>query len=51
MGSILKGSIGSDLTRFALPVSVNEPLSMLQKGCEQMYYSPILDSANDQSEP
>lgn len=24
---------------------------MLQKGCEQMYYSPILDSANDQSEP
>jgi hypothetical protein len=48
--SVLKKSIGigSDLTKFTLPVTVNEPLSMLQKGCEQMYYSKLLDMANDQ---
>ena len=31
--SVLSGA-GSDLTRFSFPVTVNEPLSMLQKGCE-----------------
>lgn len=35
LASVLKKSIGigSDLTKFSLPVTVNQPLSMLQKGC------------------
>lgn len=34
ISSVLKGSIGADLTKFSLPVSTNEPISMLQKSCE-----------------
>ena len=49
--SILKDSIGSDLTKISLPVTLNEPLSLLQKGCEQMYYSSLLDQANMESDP
>ena len=41
--------VGSDLTRFTFPVTVNEPISVLQKGCEQMYYSTLLDQADEAS--
>lgn len=56
--SVLKGLIGQDLTRISLPgtyhtilVIINEPLSILQKGCEQMYYSNLLDQANSDASP
>jgi hypothetical protein len=51
--SVLKGMVGQDLTRVSMPginliilVTINEPLSILQKLCELMYYSPLLDKAN-----
>ncbi|EGR34348.1 oxysterol-binding protein, putative [Ichthyophthirius multifiliis] len=44
--SILKDSIGKDLSKFAVPVYLNEPISMLQRLAEQMEYSQTLDNAN-----
>ncbi|KAK9761276.1 hypothetical protein K7432_013943 [Basidiobolus ranarum] len=41
--SILKQSIGKDLTKIALPVYFNEPTSMLQRMCEDMEYSDLID--------
>jgi hypothetical protein len=35
---LLKELIGKDLSKFTMPVWVNEPLSMLQKGGEMMYF-------------
>ncbi|OQV19046.1 Oxysterol-binding protein-related protein 3 [Hypsibius exemplaris] len=53
-GSLLKmigGFIGKDLTRLALPVKINEPLSMLQRLCEEMEYCELLDKAADCIDP
>eukprot|EP00898_Chlorokybus_atmophyticus_P008225 jgi/Chlat1/8403/Chrsp80S07909 len=43
--TILKENIGKDLTRVCLPVFFNEPLSALQKACEDAEYSHLLDKA------
>ncbi|KAF1870990.1 hypothetical protein Lal_00020724 [Lupinus albus] len=43
--SIIKDNIGRDLTKVCLPVYFNEPLSSLQKCCEDLEYSYILDQA------
>ncbi|CAJ0922842.1 21439_t:CDS:2 [Entrophospora sp. SA101] len=43
--SILKNSIGKDLSNIALPVYFNEPTSMLQRMSEDMEYSELLDLA------
>uniref|UniRef100_A0A0E0I7C2 PH domain-containing protein n=1 Tax=Oryza nivara TaxID=4536 RepID=A0A0E0I7C2_ORYNI len=43
--SIIKDSVGKDLTRVCLPVYFNEPLSSLQKGFEDLEYSHLLDQA------
>ncbi|XP_065179127.1 oxysterol-binding protein 1-like [Sycon ciliatum] len=44
--SILKNCIGQDLSRIAMPVMINEPLSFLQRLCEvNMEYSDLLDQA------
>ncbi|KAI0221442.1 hypothetical protein L0F63_001893, partial [Massospora cicadina] len=48
--SILKNSVGKDLSRIAVPVEFNEPTSMLQRMCEDMEYSGLLDMAAKQSE-
>ncbi|XP_055347051.1 oxysterol-binding protein-related protein 3-like isoform X2 [Paramacrobiotus metropolitanus] len=53
-GSLLKmigGFIGKDLTRLALPVKVNEPLSMLQRLAEELEYCELLDRAADCADP
>jgi len=42
---ILKSSIGKDLTKITLPVSFNEPTSMLQRMAEDMEFSECLDAA------
>jgi len=39
---VIKDSIGKDLTKISMPISFNEPLSMLQKICEQFEYSNLL---------
>jgi len=43
--SIIKDNIGKDLTKVCLPVYFNEPLSSLQKCCEDVEYSYLLDQA------
>lgn len=49
--SVLKNNIGRDLTKIALPVFFNEPMSMLQRLSEDMEYSELLDVANAQATP
>ncbi|XP_038905275.1 oxysterol-binding protein-related protein 2A-like isoform X4 [Benincasa hispida] len=43
--SMIKDNVGKDLTRVCLPVYFNEPISSLQKCCEDMEYSHLLDQA------
>ena len=42
---ILKSMIGKDMTRMTLPVSFNEPTSLLQRLSEDIEYSYLLDQA------
>ncbi|EEB92396.1 hypothetical protein MPER_09100, partial [Moniliophthora perniciosa FA553] len=43
--SVLKHSIGKDLTKISFPVFFNEPTSMLQRMAEDMEFSECLDAA------
>lgn len=43
--SVLKSAIGKDITRISMPVQFNEPLSFLQRLCEDLEYSDLLDKA------
>ncbi|CAI4243252.1 BDM_1a_G0000800.mRNA.1.CDS.1 [Saccharomyces cerevisiae] len=43
--SVLKSMVGQDLTKLTLPVSFNEPTSLLQRVSEDIEYSHILDQA------
>lgn len=38
-------NVGKDLSTISMPVTANEPLSLLQRQAEQMEYSELLDSA------
>lgn len=49
--SVLKHSIGKDLTRISFPVFFNEPTSMLQRMAEDMEFSECLDVAARESNP
>ncbi|CAF0976428.1 unnamed protein product [Rotaria sp. Silwood1] len=44
--NIMRKAIGKDLSRVAMPVILNEPLGLLQKLCEEMEYSDLLDRAS-----
>ena len=48
---VIKDSIGKDLTKITMPVSFNEPLSMLQKTSEFMEYEDYLVRANREPDP
>lgn len=48
---VLKDMIGKDITKFAVPVHFNEPLSMLQKQAEAMEYHDLLTKANNCEDP
>ena len=48
--SILKSSIGKDLTKISFPVSFNECTSMLQRMAEDMEYDACLTVAADQED-
>ncbi|EDO17409.1 hypothetical protein Kpol_1037p5 [Vanderwaltozyma polyspora DSM 70294] len=43
--SVLKSMVGKDITKIALPVSFNEPSSMLQRVSEDIEYSELIDQA------
>ncbi|PFH47691.1 hypothetical protein AMATHDRAFT_67134 [Amanita thiersii Skay4041] len=49
--SVLKHSIGKDLTRISFPVFFNEPTSMLQRMAEDMEFSECLDAAAKEDDP
>uniref|UniRef100_A0A8C6L1V9 Oxysterol-binding protein n=1 Tax=Nothobranchius furzeri TaxID=105023 RepID=A0A8C6L1V9_NOTFU len=44
--NILRNNIGKDLSKVAMPVQLNEPLNTLQRLCEELEYSDLLDTAN-----
>lgn len=48
---ILKSMIGKDMTKMTLPVSFNEPTSLLQRVAEDMEYADLLDIAADRPDP
>ncbi|KAG6906987.1 hypothetical protein DXG01_011063 [Tephrocybe rancida] len=49
--SVLKHSIGKDLTKISFPVFFNEPTSMLQRMAEDMEFSECLDAAAKERDP
>jgi hypothetical protein len=44
--SLLRKNIGKDLSTITMPISLNEPLNLLQRLCEELEYSALLDKAN-----
>ncbi|PWY80530.1 hypothetical protein BO70DRAFT_353101 [Aspergillus heteromorphus CBS 117.55] len=46
----LRKNVGKDLSQISMPVSSNEPLSLLQRAAEVMEYSAILDRAASTSD-
>uniref|UniRef100_A0A914XCU6 Oxysterol-binding protein n=1 Tax=Plectus sambesii TaxID=2011161 RepID=A0A914XCU6_9BILA len=48
--SVLKQSVGKDLSRLTVPVVFNEPLSFLQRLGEYMEYSDLLRLADEQDD-
>ncbi|XP_037130145.1 oxysterol-binding protein-related protein 3 isoform X1 [Syngnathus acus] len=49
--NILRNNIGKDLSKVAMPVHLNEPLNTLQRLCEELEYSELLDQAADTHDP
>jgi hypothetical protein len=47
----LRKNVGKDLSQISMPVSSNEPLSLLQRAAEIMEYSSILDKAAQLQDP
>ncbi|XP_015793635.1 oxysterol-binding protein-related protein 3 isoform X2 [Tetranychus urticae] len=43
--SLLCKNIGKDLSKISMPVTLNEPLNVLQRLCEELEYSELLDEA------
>ncbi|XP_075883734.1 oxysterol-binding protein-related protein 3 isoform X2 [Nelusetta ayraudi] len=49
--NILRNNIGKDLSKVTMPVQLNEPLNTLQRLCEELEYSELLDRAADTHDP
>ncbi|XP_072300597.1 oxysterol-binding protein-related protein 6 isoform X6 [Eucyclogobius newberryi] len=49
--NILRNNIGKDLSKVSMPVELNEPLNTLQRMCEEMEYSELLDKAAETENP
>lgn len=49
--NILRNNIGKDLSKVSMPVQLNEPLNMLQRLCEELEYSALLDAASHTLDP
>ncbi|XP_048416463.1 oxysterol-binding protein-related protein 7 isoform X5 [Stegostoma tigrinum] len=49
--NILKNNIGKDLSKVSMPVQLNEPLNTLQRLCEELEFSELLDTASRTSDP
>ncbi|KAI3364925.1 hypothetical protein L3Q82_001105 [Scortum barcoo] len=42
---------GKDLARVSMPAALNEPVNLLQRLCEELEYSELLDTASNTSDP
>ncbi|TNY22568.1 Oxysterol-binding protein-domain-containing protein [Rhodotorula diobovata] len=51
MLSMLRKNVGKDLSTISFPVTMNEPLSALQRLAEELEYSELLDRAAQCSDP
>ncbi|KAL2078127.1 hypothetical protein ACEWY4_025812 [Coilia grayii] len=49
--SILYNNIGKDLSRISMPAALNEPINLLQRLCEELEYSELLDTASNTEDP
>ncbi|KAK7134815.1 hypothetical protein R3I93_018051 [Phoxinus phoxinus] len=49
--TILYNNIGKDLSRVSMPAALNEPVCLLQRLCEELEYSDLLDFANHTDDP
>ncbi len=43
--TLIKNALGKDLSKYSVPVYFNEPLSMLQRLCENFQYGDLLNKA------
>ena len=43
--NLLRKNIGKDLSKISMPVTLNEPLSTLQRICEELEYAELLEKA------
>uniref|UniRef100_A0A8C4YET3 Oxysterol-binding protein n=1 Tax=Gopherus evgoodei TaxID=1825980 RepID=A0A8C4YET3_9SAUR len=49
--NILRNNVGKDLSKVSMPVQLNEPLNTLQRLCEELEYSTLLDAASRCADP
>ncbi|MEQ2240862.1 hypothetical protein ILYODFUR_019422, partial [Ilyodon furcidens] len=49
--AILYNNIGKDLARVSMPAALNEPINLLQRLCEELEYSELLDTASNTPDP
>uniref|UniRef100_A0A8C4ZXM7 Oxysterol-binding protein n=1 Tax=Gadus morhua TaxID=8049 RepID=A0A8C4ZXM7_GADMO len=49
--AILYNNIGKDLSRVSMPAPLNEPINLLQRLCEELEYSELLDTASRTADP
>ncbi|KAL2132806.1 hypothetical protein VTI74DRAFT_3356 [Chaetomium olivicolor] len=49
--AFVRKNVGKDLSTISMPVSANEPISLLQRTAEQLEYAQLLDAAAQQSNP
>ncbi|XP_018429158.1 PREDICTED: oxysterol-binding protein-related protein 3 isoform X2 [Nanorana parkeri] len=49
--NILRNNIGKDLSKVSMPVQLNEPLNTLQRLCEELEYTELLDKASLTQDP
>ncbi|XP_077283452.1 oxysterol-binding protein-related protein 6-like isoform X2 [Arctopsyche grandis] len=49
--NLLCKNIGKDLSQVSMPVTINEPLNMLQRLCEELEYSELLEVAAAAPDP
>ncbi|KAG5894685.1 hypothetical protein JTB14_034733 [Gonioctena quinquepunctata] len=49
--NLLSRNIGKDLSQISMPVALNEPLNVLQRLCEELEYSELLEKAAGLDDP
>jgi hypothetical protein len=49
--AVFRKNVGKDLSTISMPISMNEPLNMLQRACEELEYSELLAKANQSTDP